>query len=595
MPETNTRRWNEDYTPLPFPWQYGERTIYLQTGELEENCYWLNKNGVRSYFADCYEEIQDWARTNRVSLGAYDSRNVWLYEFINNQGMAQYRPSLVVTFLIDDIDYINWNPQGQTCSNGHENRYFEFSCSTCEERLYCSSCNRFTENVSHINGVTYCNNCSQGHTCEDCGRYCERDREACVECRPPIYCDCCNEETTSVNLTNSPRGAIDNWQLCDYCFEMQCQECHTVISEDEDGPLIHHDGLNICRRCVVKHTGGENWEENGEMAATKLALKRIPGRESIRLCGVEIEGANGNGGSSGNIIARMLYDEGISEYSEMRPYHHGNRSFAHVERDSSVDWEMVIGPINMADISDVRALNKCVKVVRTALKNDFAKFDMRCGLHIHVGAEKVGLHQAFNLHLLYSYLEDVMYRLGSAKWKFHRSIINTDHYCQKAEKTEDKLHFARRYEQNRYFGLSFSNYFNGMLNGCECGARRYGTWEDCTCNINKCTFEFRLFNTTANTTKLHAYLALTQALVAKAIQMPEIKNINDYPGMTFNDTIYKEMGSMEKQSLHEKWIPRLQFIFNELPLTDEEKESIMYCVVNSDLAIVADRATEGGQ
>jgi hypothetical protein len=130
-----------------------------------------------------------------------------------------------------------------------------------------------------------------------------------------------------------------------------------------------------------------------------------------------------------------------------------------------------------------------------------------------------------------------------------------------------------------------------MMNACECGARRYGIWEECTCSLDKCTFEFRLFNTTSNPKKLHAYLALTQALVAKAIQIDEIRNADDFPALGFVDSTYKNFGAGLKTTMHEKWTSRMNWIMNELPLTDEEKDSIMYVVDNSELAVIRDAIT----
>jgi len=139
---------------------------------------------------------------------------------------------------------------------------------------------------------------------------------------------------------------------------------------------------------------------------------------------------------------------------------------------------------------------------------------------------------------------------------------------------------------DHYFALSFQNYFNSMLGDCMCGARAGGFWDECTCNLTKCTFEFRLFNTTANPRKLLAYLALCQALVAKAISMPEIKApAATFPGLPFVRKTLKNMTDDERTYLTEAWKPRLEFIMNELPLTEEEKNAITYCMLHSEIAV----------
>jgi hypothetical protein len=327
------------------------------------------------------------------------------------------------------------------------------------------------------------------------------------------------------------------------------------------------------------------------MAGTKLMLPVIPGREMIRLTGVEIEGGLGKSNnpfsmSGPNTLARALYDAGLSTTFEQVGYHHGS-GFARIETDSSCDWECVIGPIDMADLESVRKLNNVVKLIKTHIKSDLLKLDLRCGTHVHVGAERVSLGQAFNLHLLYTYLEDPLYRLGAAHWPIHRTLINDEsHSARRSPKETSKTKFARTFAENRYYGLSFSNYFERVLEECHCGASRYGAFEECTCDLQKCTFEFRLFNATANTVKLHAYIALCQALVAKAIEMPEMKDGSMYEEMPFVTSRLRDMEGDKQGEMIDKWEDRLRFIANDLPLTRDEKKSIFYCIKNSELVKV---------
>jgi hypothetical protein len=52
------------------------------------------------------------------------------------------------------------------------------------------------------------------------------------------------------------------------------------------------------------------------------------------------------------------------------------------------------------------------------------------------------------------------------------------------------------------------------------------------------------------------------------------------------------MTDQEQIDVSAGWLPRLRWVFTELPLTDEEKESIMYCVQNSELVMLGQSALD---
>jgi hypothetical protein len=347
------------------------------------------------------------------------------------------------------------------------------------------------------------------------------------------------------------------------------------------------DGELFCDGCY-RPTGSELTADDDVISHRDLVLPSIPGREQIRNCGVEIEGARGT--RDGGTLARAFYEAGLSNLERMGSYHTGTGGgFAHVENDSSVDWEAVIGPVNMASASAVRSLNQAVRLIRDHVHDGDLKLDLRCGLHIHVGAEAVSMDAALNLNKLFGYIEDVVFRLAAARWPMHRSCSGNDYAVPVPKDLTTKAAFGRTMESNRYSAVNFSNYLSSMLSNCRCGAVRYDDWANCTCtSLGKCTFEFRVFNSTANPRKLHAYLALCQALVAKAISSPPIDVDNDFPALTFNPRVFSEMTPSTQASLKEEWEERLRWIFTELPLTDSEKQSLYYCVVNSELNALGD-------
>lgn len=533
---------------------------------------------VRSAFA----QLKEWMVENEFGVSHYT--NEWMYD-------GDFNATIPYLFTLCDPEHSNYHDPLElfsqpNCSCGAELEYPTLVCPDCDSRTYCGTCRRFSDDVrwDDLNG-TFCNNCAR--SCESCEEIHHGSFERCPTCYPATRCNGCRE---SIYLNDEETEHFE-WQnengtfyYCAYCFERMCHSCNGIFDPDE----IIEDENHQCVTCVSMNSN-EEWDEHSELDNESLVIPTIPGREVIRLVGVEIEGANGEGYTDhqgGNMLAEELYRSGLTRNYQMGGYHSNSRGqLVHVERDSSVDWELVIGPINFAEPAHVDTLNKSVRVVRSMINEKTLKLDMRAGLHIHVGADRVPFHNAYNLHKLYMYMEDFLYRFGAAKWPYHRSINRRGRdQAGKSPNVEGKLHFARTFAGQRYYGLSFDNYFARYFEQCGCGARTYGLFDECTCDLGKCTFEFRLFNTTANTVKLHAYLAMCQSLVAKAIDMEEIKNTKEYPALDFVKSRVSDMTAQTKRKMKKEWEKRIVFVNEQLPLTPEEKKSIYYCIMNSELA-----------
>jgi hypothetical protein len=394
-------------------------------------------------------------------------------------------------------------------------------------------------------------------------------------------------------LEDGEDSFVNDRGVCAACNERMCPECGNFSRHALQWSPTQERML--CRNCWQGSVSDVSETTDEEHDKDTAEIPSIPGRENIRMCGIELEGANGS--RDGSHLARALYNAGLSPYNGVQGYHHGAGAFIHVENDSSVDWEVVMGPLNPADAEMMKSVNQAMKIIRQGIKAGAYKLDLRCGLHVHVGAEGFGLAQAFNLNTLFSYVEDVMFRLAAAKWPMHRSMTGSP-YCDPVQKSTSKLAFGREVgldeaRDARRVALNFRNYFQRMLNNCRCGAVRFDSWEDCTCDLGKCTFEFRLFNSTANPRKLHAYLALAQALVAKAGELPEIENPEqEFPAQTFIAKPLKGMAEDERIQAMADWLPRLRWILTDLPLTDDERQSILYCIQNSDLGSLGDQLDE---
>lgn len=550
-------------------------------------------------YADRIVQLKAWAEQNGLTVRPSQTINVWVEAGSGREPVALMRPYRIFVGRENPEEPYEFDPGNEwaedfTCVHCGQT-HIAYTAS-CQGRAFqCWNCGmRVEDGITLVDTgrVTACTDCA--HTCEIDG--CESwvvgdERLYCEEHRVDAYCVYCDRfMERSVNDEPFFQTVDGGGACCESCRELVCENCNRYYRR---GLTWNSDlEMNVCRRCLfvgADGTTGEAFDEDADMTNKAMQIPTIPGRENVRQCGVEIEGANGDG--NGDDLAMALYGAGLSTMDHMGGYHSGTSGFAHVERDSSVDWEVVIGPLNPASQTHVRNLNSVIRTIREHVKDGTLGLDLRAGCHIHVEAARTSLTGAFNLNLLFAYLEDVIFRLAAARWPVHRAIMDT-HYTAPIPKDLRKLQFARQHtndEDARYYALSFQNYFNRVLNSCHCGAVRYDSWEECGCDLGKCTFEFRVFNTTANPRKLHAYLALCQALVAKAMSLGDLDNASDtFPALAFRTRRFKDMDETEQEEIVGLWRDRLAWMFNELPLTDAEKESLAYCIRHSELDTVGE-------
>lgn len=595
--------------PLPAPWTWHNAPNPSRRYTLDDTILiGIGPNTVLQdvLTLDNYIPLKEWAESCDVILQAHNNVRVM------DNGVMARRPnwftlrinslySVMDRGYIQRYNYFNQSLYGNCRSCGVLVFGDIQTCSNCDARTGCGHCGAFlSPDDTYVSSETHGDICSHcGHPCreEGCENLSPQYHDYCAEHEIVDHCSHCGEEWfRSVNeepVVNSYRAFSSGREvfLCNSsgnrCERFFCIRCGVMAGEYSLGEAEGTPPGTYCDRCRDAVMYGDNTEEFDDkvnMNAPSLQIPTIPGRENIRLVGVEIEGGNWNG--NGSDIAEELYRQGLSRDNRIFGYHHGDGGFAHVEQDSTVDWEMVVGPVNMANIEQVRKLNNAIKIVKKAIANETIKLDLRCGTHIHVGAERVSVASAFNLHHIYAYAEDVLYRLGAAKWPIHRAIRNNSQYCLPIRKYNDFRQFAQ-HQGEHHNGLFFGNYFGAMMNSCVCGAVRYGQWEQCTCsNLGKCTFEFRIFNATANQRKLHAYLALTQALVAQAGNMGIVSGEDAdalFPGQPWQSVRYKDLSEARRTAIKDGWAPRLNYLVNDLPLTDKERASVRYCVESSEL------------
>lgn len=353
----------------------------------------------------------------------------------------------------------------------------------------------------------------------------------------------------------------------------------TPAEIEEDG------GERYGRRAesYVEHTDFEGdlipLEEVDMQANGVLLLPDIPGRRTHRMISVEQEIGAGR-----EIIPSTFYAQGLSAQNNMSGYHsspsgHGPllQNFIHVENDASVNAEIIYCRmrLDMSTVAD--QFERGVRIVRAGIAAGQVRLDARCGLHIHVDMRGMGVQHVANLYNLWNFLEDTIFRMSAACWPKHRTELNGGSYSHVTPKgmTSNRA-ITEAMRQSGRGAMSLGGYLS-QITRCRCGAiLQYGSWEDCTCEMNKPTVEFRVFNTTANLRKMNAYTALSLALVEHA-RHTEI-SAGNFPSMPWLGT----------RHLHEfpdaEHIRRCSYILQEMPFTEQEKANLAYCMKASSLS-----------
>lgn len=340
---------------------------------------------------------------------------------------------------------------------------------------------------------------------------------------------------------------------CGYAeSECQCRYCESCGSR-------MYDGETCCENDYDPY--GEETTDDPQSGDSPLRIPALPDRPT-RCMSMEIEVGRG-----GNVLADAFYRAGLSNSAHMHGYHSGeHESFVRVEEDASVAAEIIFSKMYLSRPGHSAKFEKGLGILKEAIANGQSKLDMRCGLHIHVSLERDRTAKAkgftrqdcISLYHLWNYLEDTIFRLGSANWKGHRSEFGNDYspIVPKREISRPRdLNFGR-------CALNLSNYLAVL----DYGRDEYG-------GSRIPTVEFRVFNTSANTRKIRAYAALCQAMVAYAGEHKVTST--EFP--VFSWTQHGEPDMRASQE-------RIEFILTKLPLTNSEQEDLRYCMRKSSLA-----------
>jgi hypothetical protein len=394
------------------------------------------------------------------------------------------------------------------------------------------------------NEITY-------HLCDHCGQEWESEDGAEDCCR--YYCHNCGA------AHSYEEDALD---CCAYYCD-DCGERYDSAAEAED-----------CAEADRRERGEDHYDDPYEPEAPSypqeildtvveypIFIPEIPGRPA-RLCSVEQELSSG-----GTRAAKLLHDIGIAVDPYIANYSHGGHpGRAIVKGDGSLPAggaEVVYSRFNLSDRSAARNFSDAIWRLREMKKQLLVSTSRQAGLHIHVSALGVsgdpstvfGPREMASLYEIWSFCEDVIFKLGSAGWESHRGTS----YTAPMPKFMDAPSAGRIVQNlggNRYYSLNFQRLL-GAAQQCRCGACAVGDWTECNCgSLQAGTIEWRVFNASTKPETIHGWLILAHALTAKAFdhQLGSLPEPNGY---------------QETEQEKHQWI--FGWILNECPLDPIER------------------------
>ena len=286
----------------------------------------------------------------------------------------------------------------------------------------------------------------------------------------------------------------------------------------------------------------------------------------------------------GDKVAKYLYDAGLSFHRYADGYHSSEgRNFdpeltdkiCYVETDSSCGYEVIFDRLNLTRRSVAEKVSIAQRIMRELKDNDSIRLSARCGFHIHVDVNNWGMKEIVSAYHLWNYLEDPIFRFASAFWTSHRDEEVGGGYSTPVPKGETQRKGIANRLYDRRDALNFSHILRAKTN-CNCGAYLYEDWANCECNLRQPTLEFRVFNATLNQRKIRAYISFCVAFVNLAKNMEF--NPTDFPEMRWRGTSFSSHLTWEENAGE-----RVKFIFDNFPITNAEKNDILYCMKNSSL------------
>ncbi|OPX87476.1 MAG: putative amidoligase enzyme [Pelotomaculum sp. PtaB.Bin104] len=315
---------------------------------------------------------------------------------------------------------------------------------------------------------------------------------------------------TRVRSDSTSTGGVSGWEQDD----MQREENGTLRELDQLEERERQERLARWEEYQRQHDDGtfltrddEAFNNLYEMASDSSNIEYqyenvLGGSENT--FGIEIEFT----GADLNAVARDMHAAGLVSSSTYNGYHDGRvPGMWAVERDGSVSsgniGGEVISPVLRDNPETWRQLEKVCEIVR----RNGGQVDMRCGGHVHVGADPLDERtwRWMRLARLVSGFEDVIYRVaaGGESGGEHRGVRDNYHYSAPMPVAVDRFFHNRRVDPNyliseisprRYYGLNLKNVGQG----------------------NKNTVEFRHFNGSLDPKQIQVNVKIANAIVHAA-------------------------------------------------------------------------------
>lgn len=403
----------------------------------------------------------------------------------------------------------------------------------------CSSCG--VEHTTRARAQRCCM-----HGCTNCGALYLSQHDA-TTCCPQFPCESCGAR---------------------YYYQDEARDCCGTEDEYEDG-----EDTAIDDEFIV--------EEATEYRSTRPALyppdvievepehilyiEPIEGR-TARPCSIEQELTAG-----GRPVAAMLYELGFSDYDQICNYSRDSYpSRMIVKEDGSLPGgggEVLYSRYNLGLSAHTHDVSKALACIDELRRRDIVSVGQTAGIHVHMGAldhdneNLIGPPQMASLYEIFSFAEDVLFRLAASGWSEHRGLSYTMPLVKMDRVSPGKI--AQETQGSRHFSLSFTRLLNAARN-CTCGACIAGDWSECICgSLANGTIEWRIFNSATDPKTIHAWTLLAHGLTAASLT--------------------HELGSLEPNSFEWSHDPRERhawvfgWILQNCPFTDPERQLIVEC------------------
>lgn len=561
-----------------------------------------------------------WAKENELGLKPVvvtpaTLRGTPTYQYINTN-YWDLRFPCIFRVSANHPEYTDETFGSNTCFCGRmENTFANPACADCG-RVHCENCA-----LSYIKLYKVAAGNGEIMACHACTQACPQDANhrtystnPCAICNPSFHCALCFKKRADDGTAVVPTSEADRQtmrtryerqygrhmktdpKVCGICSKAhRCKTCGRydfTRQVTSTGECVLCAGKEFEKERLKHEAFPDGWiPRHGSLTIPSVAFR------PFRTISYELE-LDGDG----DLVAQTLYRCGLVPMSTVAGYQqHADINKAEypcfMKHDGSVGaGEIIAYLLNLDDEKHAEALMDTCRKVNSLVQMKKASFGPTCGGHIHADAHNFSYGDVWRLLTGFNYIEDPFYRIAGAGSPYgHRSLDpasqarNGEGYSNSPVKGPfgTKGALGRSIQaQRRNSGLNFTPYISAAQM-CECGSMAYEDSKNCKCNLGKATIEFRLFNSTANPRILHAWIALVQALMAwsEGDVDPTPEWEKQYDPLPWAGVPYAKLSTTAKTAT----CNRVEWMFRNLPLTEDERDSLAYAVEQSDIEISGDR------